>query len=75
MRGSARALRSALFGFFMPPLRLHPVARIWEQMRAGQGQGGVSLVPRGAARKGEMARCALTRAALAAGEEPGCSVE
>jgi hypothetical protein len=36
---------------------------------------GVSLVPRGAARKGEMARCALTRAALAAGEEPGCSVE
>jgi hypothetical protein len=41
MRGPAPALPTDLFGFFMPPLRLHPIARIWEQMRAGQGQGGV----------------------------------
>jgi hypothetical protein len=43
------------------PLRLHPIAQI--------------CGPAGAAWKGQMARCALTRAALAAGEGPGGSVE
>ena len=37
-------------------------ARIWEQMRADQGQGGVSVVARGGCTERQMARCALTRA-------------
>ena len=39
------------------------------------GPRGVVLWSRGGCRERQMARCALTEAGLAAGEEPGCSVE